>query len=276
MDTYTFYIDESGDPNTKKVRTTETGGATPYMVLGGALVKDKGKELIKSDLKKIKKRIEKKSLHCAQLNHLQTRYFAQSIIKHDVVLFGCISYKETTKKPSKYGAYSEHIGEDFWKFYHKCIVYLLEQLCHYMKENNISGEQINIVIENSNSFILDKFKNYISIILRTPAWQAYKILGRIKTNNIAVADKNEELLQLADLVAYSLFRSVDNNKSYYDVYETAYLNDLKNKFYYCRNTAHIVSNGKNLKPKGIKPIHNLDELELIDDVKSFFLNLKNE
>ena len=45
METYTLYIDESGDSNTTKVRTERTGGATPYMVLGGALVKDK--ELIK-------------------------------------------------------------------------------------------------------------------------------------------------------------------------------------------------------------------------------------
>ena len=33
METYTFYIDESGDTNTTKVGTKGTGGATPYMVL---------------------------------------------------------------------------------------------------------------------------------------------------------------------------------------------------------------------------------------------------
>ena len=68
MNSYTFYIDESGDSNTTKVRTEGTGGATPYMVLGGALVKDKDKKLIKSELERIKEKINK-SLHCAQLNH---------------------------------------------------------------------------------------------------------------------------------------------------------------------------------------------------------------
>ena len=268
METYTFYIDESGDSNTTKVRTEGTGGATPYMVLGGALVKDKDNELIKSELEDIKKTINK-SLHCAQLNHLQTRYFAKSITRLDVVLFGLISDKGTINKPSRNGVYSEQIGEDFWKYYHKCTVYLLEKLCHYMKENNISRDQINIVIEDSNSFKLQKFKNYIPTILHQPSWKEYKILNLIETNNIAVADKDEKLLQLADIVAYSLFRCVDNNKSYYGIYETAYLNDLKNKFYHCSDTAKIVS-------KGIKPIHSLDELKLSDDVKNFFNNLKNE
>ena len=37
MNSYTFYIDESGDTNTTKVRTKGTGGATPYMVLEGGV-----------------------------------------------------------------------------------------------------------------------------------------------------------------------------------------------------------------------------------------------
>ena len=36
--TYTFFIDESGDSGTKKIRSKGQGGATPYMILGGALV----------------------------------------------------------------------------------------------------------------------------------------------------------------------------------------------------------------------------------------------
>ena len=258
METYTFYIDESGDPNTTKVRTKRTGGATPYMVLGGVLVKDKDKESIKSELGRISEKINK-GLHCAQLKHLQTRYFAKSITSLDVVLFGLISNKATLDK----------YGQNSTQYYHKCLQYLLERLGSYMKENHIEAEQVKIVIENSNSIVLIKFQNLIKKCISNPIYSETEVLKLINPEKIAVADKNEELLQLADIVAYSLFRCVDNKKSDYGIYETAYLNDLKNKFYHCRDTAKIVS-------KGIKPIHSLNELKLSDDVKNFFNNLKNE
>ena len=40
-ETYTFYIDESGDSGTGQVRSGNEGGASPYMTLGGVLLLDK-------------------------------------------------------------------------------------------------------------------------------------------------------------------------------------------------------------------------------------------
>jgi hypothetical protein len=258
METYTFYIDESGDSNTTKVRTERTSGATPYMVLGGALVKDKDNELIKSELEYIKKTINK-SLHCAQLNHRQTRYFAKSITSLDVVLFGLISNKATL----------DNYGRNSKQYYHKCLQYILELLGFYMEKKNIKAEQVKIVIENSNSIDLSSFKNLIRRCIENPIYPETKVLKLIDPDKITVENKSEELLQLADLVAYSLFQCVDDKKSNYGIFETSYLNDLKNKFYHC-------GEDNNIFPQGIKPVHSIHSLKLSDDVKNFFMSLKNE
>ena len=258
METYTFYIDESGDPNTTKVRTERTGGATPYMVLGGVLVKDKDKESIKSELGRISEKINK-VLHCAQLKHLQTRYFAKSITNLDVVLFGLISNKRTL----------DGYGRNSKQYYHKCLQYVLELLGFYMKKNNINADQVKIVIEESKNIELSRFKNLIRKCIMNPMHRKTIALKFINPEKISVDNKSEELLQLADLVAYSLFQCVDDKKSNYGIFETSYLNDLKNKFYHHGEDNNIV-------PQGIKPIHILSELALSDDVENFFKSLKNE
>ena len=89
---YKFYVDESGDPNTSKFRTdARKSGATPFMVLGGVLVKESDTEIVQESIKGIKEKIRKDDLHCRGLSHLQKRCFAQSVAKLDVTLFGIVS-----------------------------------------------------------------------------------------------------------------------------------------------------------------------------------------
>jgi|TARA_B100000795_G_scaffold118456_1_gene88122 hypothetical protein len=55
---YKFYVDESGDPNSSKFRTdADTSGATPFMVLGGVLVKESDTEIVQESIKGIKEKI---------------------------------------------------------------------------------------------------------------------------------------------------------------------------------------------------------------------------
>ncbi len=49
-ETYTFYIDESGDSGTGQVRSGAQGGASPYMTLGGVLVRDSDEQSLSSFL----------------------------------------------------------------------------------------------------------------------------------------------------------------------------------------------------------------------------------
>jgi hypothetical protein len=49
-ETYTFYIDESGDAGTGQVRSGTEGGASPYMTLGGVLVRDSDGQRLKQFL----------------------------------------------------------------------------------------------------------------------------------------------------------------------------------------------------------------------------------
>jgi hypothetical protein len=260
---YTLYIDESGDPSTRNVRTTVSPGATPYMVLGAVLVKNDPKEHVISELENIKSKINKKTLHCSDLNHFQKRYFAKKTAELDVTLFGVISLKATLRN------YRNEIGDDFSKYYHKCLQYLLENFCIYSQSNEIDKSHIDIVVERSNNFKVHSFRKYISKIQNDPnrRRQSQPLL-HIDPQKICDKPKNDEpVLQYADLVAHSIFQCVDSREKNYGIKETSYLNDLKSKFYSSTLDSSIVGHG-------IKAVYRLEILKLDRDVFEFLNNLK--
>ena len=121
-ETYTFYIDESGDAGTSQVRSDAEGGASPYMTLGGVLVRDNDEQRLKQFLTDMKSRLGIKTLHCADMNHNRKVYYARNAATQHIVCFGVISFKQTLE------GYKEDIGDEYWRYYHKCAQYLLERL----------------------------------------------------------------------------------------------------------------------------------------------------
>lgn len=257
---YTLYIDESGDPNTQKIRTADTSGATPYMVLGGVMVKDEQKNDIKLKLEDVQKLFQKENLHCTNLNHFQKRYYAKCIADLDVKLFGVISRKSTL------GSYNSEIGTEFWRYYHKCLQYLLEIFGSYLISQGIEKDDVSICVEASNSFRLSKFRNYVNSCHFYPLYTQTQSLKKIKTTRITDQKKKDEpLLQLADLLAHSLFQCVDERKSNYGIKETSYIEDMKNRFH-CSQSNEVLG-------FGLKPIHNINDLQLCDKTSGFLCNL---
>ncbi|MCX7677334.1 MAG: DUF3800 domain-containing protein [Alteraurantiacibacter sp.] len=76
---FSLFIDESGEAGIHKIRSEATKGASPYMVLGAALVATEQKCEFEGLLHEISKAIGKKNLHCSNLNHYQILYFAREI-----------------------------------------------------------------------------------------------------------------------------------------------------------------------------------------------------
>lgn len=258
MTGYTFYIDESGDVGTDNVRTSESSGASPYMTLGGALISADHHDILKEVLDKLSEKIKPASLHCCKLDHFQKVFFARTINQQKLTSFGMISHKDTLKE------YKNSIGQDHWKYYHKCAKYLLERLGAFLKEHNIPAQDVDIIFEESNHILPDKLKNYIQICQEDPEYEQATLLQHITADKIAIRKKDEDpLLKIADLLAHSLFQCVDKRQGNYDIPEPRYLKELQDTFYADAETGAIIG-------YGIKPVHSLDDLSLDPEIKEFF------
>ena len=261
MRPYTFYVDESGDVGTDRVRSAENSGASPYMTLGGALVGVDHHDTLQGVLSELSQKIKPESLHCCKLDHFQKVFFARTIGQQPLTSFGVISLKDTL------GDYKNAIGQDPWRYYHKCAQYLLERLGAFLKEHNIPAQDVDIVFEDSNHIRLDQFKTLIRKCQKNPANGGVAQLRHITTDNITTRTKDQEpLLKLADLVAHSLFQCVDKRQSNHCIPETRYLKELRKTFHADPETGVIIG-------YGIKAIHSLDDLSLDPDVKGFLQDL---
>ena len=209
----TFLIDESGEAGISKIRSSKSGGASPYMTLGGVLLETDQLEKYRSYVETIRQHVGKKSLHCNQLRHFQKVYFAKRVAEIPPLhCFGVISRKETL------GWYKNTIDDDSSAYYNKCAQFLLERVGHFMKANEILPHKLEIIFERGN-FNYRKLKNLIKTCQDTPIGRTkqqineIKLLRQIDAENIRDTPKDEEpLLQLADLVAHALYRCVDKTK----------------------------------------------------------------
>ena len=232
------------------------------MVLGAALVHSNDVNYVSEKLLSIQDKIGKNHLHCNELKHFQKRYFTRSIADCNTELFAVISHKQTL------GEYKAQIGSDTWRYYRKCLQYLLEIFGMFLQHHQIPPSKVSAAVEKSNSFVLTKFQNYIRRCQNRPVYKETEFLKNIDVNSIYEQPKNEQpLLQLPDLVAHSLFQCVNERTGNYGIKETAYLHDIRSRFH-CSKVDGVIYG------YGIKPIHNLKDLNLDDEVTEFLTNLR--
>lgn len=143
-DKYTVFIDESGEAGIEKVRSASSGGASPYMTLGAALIRNRSRKGVENSLEKIRQVLGKPTLHCSQIGHYQILHFARQITLQKMRLFGVISRKDTL------GSYRDVIAADSDMYYNKCVQYLLERVGWFMEARGIPPENLDIVFEKAN------------------------------------------------------------------------------------------------------------------------------
>jgi len=261
---FTFYVDESGDSGTSNIRSSSGGGASPFMVLGGVMIADCEREKLHSSLEQISSHLGVPQLHCKNLNHHKQVFYARTVGGLDLTCFGVVSDKNTLQ------GHSQIEGQEAFRYYHKCVQYLLEQLCKYLNHEGIDPNLVSIVFEETGALQLPQLRSFISYCIDYPKQQQSKILGILNTSKFFVQKKKDEpLLQYADLVANSLYQCVNKSSANYCIPETRYINELRFKFW--ANPQNNLINGF-----GIKPIHNLNNLNLDADVSEFLWTIKNK
>lgn len=258
---YTFYVDESGQAGIKKIRTKESGGASPYLTLGGVLVPESEKDRLTGLVLSLAKEFSKPNLHCSKLNHNQIVRFSKELAQARVKLFGVISLKATL------GDYANEINHSDKAFYNKNAQYLLERLAHFLELKGIEDKSVSIVFEEGN-FDYHKLKALIGKCVHSPQKAATKRLkGRINPSSIkAVPKDGDPLLQLADLAAHALYRLVDDSPSTYGVQEVRYVSELRSKFFSDPSTGLVCG-------AGIFPVHRLKQIKAEGEVEAFLSEL---
>lgn len=260
---YTLFVDESGDAGTSKIRSEIGGGASPFMVLGGVLIEEKNRCRIDGLLSKICAALKCKTLHCKELSHSQKLYYARAVSDLAFTSFGLISDKKTL------GGYKQIKDKPPYYYYHKCVQLLLEKVCRYIRQHEIDPNLLDIAFEETGALKLNKLQSYIFLCGHKPKWEQSKILTILDTSNFHVRKKNDEsLLQLADLIANSLYQCVNKSDSNFQIPETRYIHELRRRFWGNPNDGRVVG-------YGIKPVHELRNLSLDEDVDTFFRELKN-
>ena len=258
---FTLYVDESGEAGINKIRTEESGGASPYMTLGAALVPNSRATHISEELAAIAVEMAKPSLHCSQLKHAQLVYYARSVSRMQVLLFGVISRKSTL------GWYGEVIEGNSARYYNKCAQYLLEKVGRFMSANDIDASRLSVCFEEGN-FDYPALRGLISKCRSNPENPETKFLSRVEPMSISAVPKGDQpLLQLGDLVAHALYKCVDKTPRNYNIPEPRYLKELTDCFFSDSRTGRI-------EGFGIKSVHRLSELQLDPDVCDFIAQMK--
>lgn len=194
---------------------------------------------LRTELQLVSNKFGGKPLHCADLNHFQVSYFARNIQSQKVLLFGVLSKKETLEE------YREKIIGRYQAddYYNKCTHYLLELVGQFMSENDYTSDQLTIIFEKKNHDY-QRMRNYLSTIRRSPVDGRAKYLQRIDPISIqAVEKKNETLLSIADLTAFSLRQSFDGSAKNFGIPEQRYLRELKPKFFKDQSSGKVANVG---------------------------------
>lgn len=258
---FTLYIDESGEAGIGRVRTAKSSGASPYMTLGAALIPNQSRASTEKALERIKGQIGRKRLHCAELKHYQLLHYARSVASRKLRLFGVISRKGTL------GGYKADIADDSSMYYNKCAQYLLERVCWFMEARGVPSDNVDVVFEKAN-INYDMMKNLIRKCQKSPRHKNTKRLSNIDVDRIVVRKKADEpLLQIADLVAHSLYKCVDKSNKNHGIPEPRYVRELGQRFFGDPNGDKVVG-------AGIYCVHSTKALRLDADVEETLLNLR--
>lgn len=257
---FTLYVDESGEAGIEKVRTANSGGASPYMTLGAVLIPNQSRAHMTKALEKLKVEIGKKRLHCAELKHYQLLHYARAVALMKLRLFGVISRKETL------GSYKSDIAADSSMYYNKCAQYLLERVGWFMEARDIPRDNVDIVFERAN-VDYDMMKNLIRKCQRNPQHKNTKRLRNIDVDRIVEQKKSDEpLLQIADLVAHSLYKCVDKSDKNHGIPEPRYVRELGPRFFGAPKDEKVVG-------AGIYCVHTTKDLKLDADVEETLVKL---
>lgn len=258
---YTIFVDESGDSGIGNVRSDNGRGATQYMVIAAAALRDEAVSRAEHILREAQKKIGREWRHVTRLRHQDTVFIARKVSQIDVVLFAVISNKKTISESLK-----EHWGSQ--EYYNKCVCYLLERVGKYMKEKSDEGGLRHKILFEKRNHDYQKMKNYISTVRHNPIYHESKFLEYVNVDAIEIIEKGEHIcLHLADIAAHSVYQCVNKSNNNHNIPEPRYFLELRDRFW-CNQSGELLN-------FGIKPIHSLKDLRLDDEISHIIKNRNN-
>ena len=124
-------------------------------------------------------------------------------------------------------------------------------------------------IRDRGNFDYKKLRNFIRRCQENPIRERIKLLNYIDPDNIQEKPKADEpLLQMADLVAHSLYKCVDKSNASFHLTEPRYLLEIKGCLFRDKQTQKVIG-------KGVKPIYSLKDLKLDEDILSALNSLND-
>ena len=256
---FTVYIDESGEAGIAKFRDGDKPGASKYFVLGAMVAQPASQILARKRFEQFRAALAKeKWRHATELNHQSKVFIAREMSKLHVRYFAVISNKATL------GNYKGFINSDAQKYYNKCLMYLLENVCSYLIRFGVKEDDLSVVLEARNHDY-DAMLRYIQKVRERPLYPQSRSLRTLNPFAISTLRKGEDnCLEIADFVSHAVYQCVNKTPSNFNIPETRYFREISPRFA-CDENGLIGG-------IGLKYIHDIDMLELDDDVRHLFIN----
>lgn len=254
---FTVYIDESGEAGITKVRKGAEPGASPYFVLGAAVMQPATQVFARKLVEDFRGAISKKNWkHATELDHTAKVFLAREISKLHARFFAVVSNKETL------GEYREMIDGNPQKFYNKCLKYLLERVCMYLGRFSVAEGELSVVLENRNHDF-DAMLRYLDKVRSKPIYPESKSLKILNPFSIVTRKKGEDLaLEIADFVAHAVYQCTNKSGANFNIPEYRYFKEI---------SARFAGDGEGkVLGVGLKCIHSLEMLNLDEDIELLF------
>lgn len=260
---FRVYIDESGETGILKVRDGASPGASPYFVVGAVVFQPATGILAKKRLEDFRSSLGKtKWRHATDLDHAEKVYLSRIAGDLNGRYFAVISRKKTL------GEYGDQIEYDPQKFYNKCVKYLLELVCSYLKRVGANEDDISVVLERRNHDY-DAMLRFLQKVKENPIYKPSKSLDILNVFSITTTAKGDDpLLEFADLVSHAVFQLTNKTPRNFGIPETRYFVELSRRF--------AVGPRGEILGYGVKCIHNLESLMLDTEIENLLKSAKGQ
>ncbi|WP_371933246.1 DUF3800 domain-containing protein [Ruegeria discodermiae] len=257
---YTIVIDESGDVGLKNVRPDPSPGPTQYFCMCAAIFNEDNREQISEALSEFRDR--KGRIHATSMNHFERIHLSRTIATQPVGMLGVISNKLTLLE------YLSEARKTPTHYYNKVSQYLFERIGQVLGSFNIPKEQVRVCVE-ARTQQYSSLISFLHSIQTNPLDERSLPIRNVDRFSISAVKKKDDLfMSLADFGANAIFLSVRKDDRTFGINETRYLRELSPIF--------LSSKSGKLVPKGLKPIHSLEDLGLDKDTHAELTQLRNQ
>lgn len=227
-ESFVAYIDESGDEGFKF--REDGSGSSRWFILSAVVVRKINDLQMVVGAKRAREVLKfepKRQIHFCNLRHEQRVPVARIIGNLPVKTVSILIHKPSIADP-------ENFQQDAYSLYRYASRLLLERiswLCRDNRKKNDGDGRVQLIYSNRSAMSYEDLRAYLSQLRHKPNGQTVNIDWDVIDENMVRAVNHDKMagLQLADVVASSIYQAVNPNK--YGDTETKYLEMLGKTIY---------------------------------------------